>query len=170
MADILDNVAANTLHTPALYSGFLRALISAKLESKSASSDGNGSDTKTPPEEMSGITHLEMQPAAGFHQPPPPPQHHQQQQSHAGQVVEGSYNLLSEFQFDGEMGPVADMSTFPPTMAPPPPDDANAGLMMENILSSGFWDSMLIPGTFFPLSLTSVKSLTRSLYCRVQQR
>ncbi|KAJ2933127.1 hypothetical protein H1R20_g3975, partial [Candolleomyces eurysporus] len=147
VADILDNVAANNLHTPALYSGFLRALISAKLESKSASLDGSGSDTKTPPEEISGITHLEMQPATGFHPPPPPPQHHhQQQQSHAGQVMEGSYNLLSEFQFDAEMGPVADMSTFPPTMAPPPPDDANAGLMMENILSSGFWDSMLIPG------------------------
>jgi hypothetical protein len=75
-----------------------------------------------------------------------------------GQVIEGSFNLLSEFQFDGEMGPVADMSTFPPTMAPPPADDANAGLMMENILSSGFWDSMLIPGTFFSFSFTSQQS------------
>jgi hypothetical protein len=175
VADVLDNVAANPLHTPALYSGFLRALISAKLESKPASLDGSSnSDSK---EEMGGggvaahghgHAHLEMQPPnSGFHPPPPPPQYQQHQHQHQstnnsnnnnagqGQLMEGSFNLLSEFQFDGEMGPVADMSTFPPTMAPPPADDANAGLMMENILSSGFWDSMLIPGTLFPLFLTS---------------
>lgn len=53
---------------------------------------------------------------------------------------------LMEFNFNSEMGPVADMSTFPPTMAPMPTDDASAGMTMDNILSSGFWDSMLVPG------------------------
>ena len=64
---------------------------------------------------------------------------------------------MNEFQFDGEMGPVADMSTFPPTMAPPPNvEDNSTGLTMENFLGSGFWDSMLVPGTFtLPSLLTS---------------
>ena len=170
VADVLDNVAANPLHTPALYSGFLRALISAKLESKPASLDGSSnSDSK---EEMGGAGgvaahghghgHLEMQPPHSVFHPPPPPQYQQHPNNSntgPGQLAEGSFALLSEFQFDGEMGPVADMSTFPPTMAPPPADDANAGLMMENILSSGFWDSMLIPGLFFSLlMITSVFS------------
>jgi hypothetical protein len=66
----------------------------------------------------------------------------QQQQSY-GQ--EPSF-LLNEFQFDSEMGPVADISTFPPTMAPYPPQDSMGTLSVENILSSGFWDSMLVPG------------------------
>ena len=53
-----------------------------------------------------------------------------------------------EFNLNSEMGPVADMSTFPPTMAPMPAEDhhTSAGMTMDNILSSGFWDSMLVPG------------------------
>ncbi|KAJ3493375.1 hypothetical protein NLJ89_g11035 [Agrocybe chaxingu] len=31
-------------------------------------------------------------------------------------------------------------------MAPNPTEDAMGALTMENILSSGFWDSMLVPG------------------------
>ena len=46
------------------------------------------------------------------------------------------------------MGPVADISTFPPTMAPYPPEDNMGVLAVDNILSSGFWDSMLVPGKF----------------------
>lgn len=68
----------------------------------------------------------------------------QQQQQSYGQ--EPSF-LLNEFQFDSEMGPVADISTFPPTMAPYPPEDNMGVLAVDNILSSGFWDSMLVPGT-----------------------
>ena len=56
--------------------------------------------------------------------------------------------MLNEFQFESEMGPVADISTFPPTMAPHPSGDSLGVLTMENILSSGFWDSMLVPGAF----------------------
>lgn len=65
-------------------------------------------------------------------------------QQHYGQ--EPSF-LLNEFQFDSEMGPVADITTFPPTMAPYPPEDNMGVLAVDNILSSGFWDNMLVPGT-----------------------
>ena len=71
-----------------------------------------------------------------------PTSYGQQQQSY-GQ--DPSF-LLNEFQFDSEMGPVADISTFPPTMAPYPPEDSMGTLAVDNILSSGFWDSMLVPG------------------------
>lgn len=56
---------------------------------------------------------------------------------------------LNEFQFDSEMGPVADMSTFPPTMAAyAAADDSMNGMMsMDSIFSTNFWDSVLVPGT-----------------------
>lgn len=130
VADVLDNIAANRLHTPALYSGFLRALIAAKVE-----------------------PHVDGQ------------QQHQQQQQVDGSSLApdhglGAYAyahdpafLLNEFQFDSEMGPAADLSTFPPTMAPAPPvsqpaptGDPHGSLTMEHILGTGFWESMLVPG------------------------
>ena len=47
------------------------------------------------------------------------------------------------------MGPVAGISTFPLTMANPMSNDNINGMMsMGTILSSNFWDSMLVPGTF----------------------
>ena len=55
---------------------------------------------------------------------------------------------LNEFQFNSEMGPVADISTFPPTMANSTADDNFSGMMsMDSILSNNFWDSVLVPGT-----------------------
>ena len=45
------------------------------------------------------------------------------------------------------MGPVADMSTFPPTMANTQPDDLGL-LSMNSILSGGFCDNVLVPGEF----------------------
>lgn len=52
-----------------------------------------------------------------------------------------------EFNFNGEMGPAADISTFPPTMAPTNShDDVSGMLSMDSILSNGFWDSVLVPG------------------------
>ncbi|TFK30236.1 hypothetical protein FA15DRAFT_581395 [Coprinopsis marcescibilis] len=148
VADVLDKIAANPLHTPALYSGFLRALISAKLEpqtfDEAAHHDSKPfseeSEANAPSQALaSGTQGLHQN---GFAHPPPPTQ-----QSPFHQHGDGSGFALSEFQFDGEMGPVADISTFPPTMAPPPPvDEAVGALTMENILSSGFWDSMLVPG------------------------
>ena len=139
VADTLDNIAANRLHTPALYSGFLRALIAAKIE----------------PHGADGMQQLQQQ-----------QQQQQQQHGVVGGALDGSQDqalgayayahdpafLLNEFQFDSEMGPAADLSTFPPTMAPappaPPPNALTGGdsLAMEHILGTGFWESMLVPG------------------------
>lgn len=74
--------------------------------------------------------------------------------SHDAATLAGAFssgaNPLAEFQFDSEMGPVADMSTFPPTMAPFPTEDNFGMLTMDSILSSGFWDSVLVPGKSSP--------------------
>jgi len=132
VADTLENLAANSLHTPALYSGFLRALISAKLDpapsrdekqpspDREQSNDGQQGGSRTPGSGSFG------QHMSGY----------------------GQQEYMNEFQFDSEMGPVADISTFPPTMAPNPSETTMGSLTMENILSSSFWDSMLVPGLF----------------------
>jgi hypothetical protein len=150
VADVLDNIAANPLHTPALYSGFLRALISAKLEpnslvgaedGKSPSAEGDQQQQQQQYQQqqsnidgqsqLNGNSNLGMSTSGGY-----------------GNQYQGepAFNLMNEFQFESEMGPVADMSTFPPTMAPNPNEGDMGVLTMENILSSGFWDSMLVPG------------------------
>lgn len=126
VADVLNNAAAHPLHTPALYAGFLHALISAKLDPQSSTT---GMDTSS----ASQTDHLNNGPTL----------------SHNGTHVNGSEPfLLNEFQFDGEMGPVAaDISTFPPTMGPGPADETaeTNGLNLDSILN-GFWDSVLVPG------------------------
>jgi hypothetical protein len=52
------------------------------------------------------------------------------------------------YQSAGEMGPVADMSIFPPRMAVTSTDETLGLLPMDSILSSDFWDSVLVPGMF----------------------
>ncbi|KAF9227599.1 hypothetical protein BS17DRAFT_856106 [Gyrodon lividus] len=151
IAAVLGEIAANSHHTPALYSTFLRALISAR--------------TDGPQQQQQ-----QQQPQQRLLQPQP--QHQPQSQPQTDVVVgdEGmlqndmglsvsnsalfgsamttnSMNGMNEFQFASEMGPVADMSTFPPTMAALPTSDEGMGMLsMENILSHGFWDSVLVPG------------------------
>jgi len=63
--------------------------------------------------------------------------------------LEGVF-LRPEFQLNGEMGPVADMSTFPPTMmAQKTSEGASPNMLsMDSILSANFWDNILIPGLF----------------------
>lgn len=127
VADVLENISANSLHTPALYAGFLRALISAKTDPSSAqdrpsSQGGQGTPSQ---DAQHGSNSFGGDPMAYNSEP--------------------TFSV-NEFQFDSEMGPVADMSTFPPTMAPNPSEDAFGALTVDNILSSGFWDSMLVPG------------------------
>jgi hypothetical protein len=135
VADVLENIAANPLHTPALYSKFLRALISARLEPTTTNPESK-------PASRGSATHNGGSPTQEVPQP-----------QFSNSPTLASYNAgvdkgftLNEFQFDGEMGPVADMSTFPPTMAPTPSEDTMGALTMDNILSNGFWDSMLVPG------------------------
>ncbi|KAF7337898.1 hypothetical protein MVEN_02012900 [Mycena venus] len=129
VADVLENISANALHTPALYSKFLRALISQRLE--------------TPAPESKPVSRS----SANAPSTPEIPQFSSTSMQFGGaNDKSGNTFTLNEFQFDGEMGPVADMSTFPPTMAPTPTEDTLGSLTMDNILSNGFWDSMLVPG------------------------
>jgi len=137
VADVLNSIAANPLHTPALYSGFLRALISAKWDLPLSNCVSNGDVDEKPLLPIDGEQGNEIQ--GDTHTPTI---YGQQQQNYS----QDPSLLLNEFQFDSEMGPVADISTFPPTMAPYPSDDSMGALTIENILSSGFWDSMLVPG------------------------
>jgi hypothetical protein len=46
----------------------------------------------------------------------------------------------------GEMGPVVDMSIFPPRMAPSTMEETPGMMAMDSILSNDFWDSVLVPG------------------------
>ena len=168
VADTLDNIAANPLHTPALYSGFLRALISAKLDQQqqpsshhslngdekmiSASlSDGGEQQLQQQLQQQAQLQQQHQLGAADGDAHTPNSYSHHGNALHLFGGGDGGHNgnfMLNEFQFESEMGPVADISTFPPTMAPHPSEDSLGALTMENILSSGFWDSMLVPGAF----------------------
>lgn len=145
IADLLENIAAGPLHTPALYSAFLRALISVRVDgsSEQRSPPVNSSTRKQwlsngvaqPLVPLNELTQNEngigAEPTLGF----------------LGTGLDDSSALIGYHQFNSEMGPVADMSTFPPTMAAAnSQDDASGMLSMDSILSTGFWDSVLVPG------------------------
>ena len=121
VAETFDNFSAGPTHTPSLYSAFLRALLAAKTEppSEAASDlcDNEAASQMNGNPDQRQISNVEP------------------------------YHLMSEFHFASEMGPVADLSTFPPTMATTRPDDLGM-LSMDSILSGGFWDSVLVPGEF----------------------
>jgi hypothetical protein len=121
VAETFNNISAGQSHTPSLYSVFLRALLAAKTEPPSEAASDLGDNEAVP--QMNGNPD-------------------QRQVSNAE-----PYHLMSEFHFASEMGPVADLSTFPPTMATAQPDDLGM-LSMDSILSGGFWDSVLVPGEF----------------------
>ncbi|GJE87047.1 Zn(II)2Cys6 transcription factor [Phanerochaete sordida] len=129
VADTLERAAAGPMHTPALYSGFLRALVSAKTDPPSGDSEGQPTHTPNGQAHASADGHAANASAGGSHGAPLP----------------ASMGPLFDFNFESEMGPVADMSTFPPTMAPPSEGDFGM-LTMDSILSASFWDSVLVPG------------------------
>ncbi|KAH7929661.1 hypothetical protein BV22DRAFT_1102319 [Leucogyrophana mollusca] len=126
VASVLEGVAVNSHHTPALYSTFLRALISART-------DGPASHAES--EEVTPGERDELSPPGDIGPP----------MNNPAYFGGGMGNGMNDFQFTGEMGPVADMSTFPPTMAPIS-EDSMGSMSIDNILSSGFWDSVLVPG------------------------
>ncbi|KAF5357842.1 hypothetical protein D9756_001246 [Leucocoprinus leucothites] len=179
VADVLENIAASPTQTPALYAAFLRVLISAKLEPQQGSQtdepkqDEGDSTTDIRAASTSGIYEFPSTNTAS------PPVLNSAQASDSNSVspnaADGTMGIGSPSaatitsattttnanvntinpnsqlqQAPSEVGPVADMSTFPPTMAAPPnPTDDGpmmGGLTMENILSLGFWDNMLVPG------------------------
>lgn len=124
IATVFGDIAVNSHHTPALYSTFLRALISARTD---------------------GTEQLSQQQL----QPPPEVVVDEAVDQNDLSLFAPTMSMNgNDFQFAGEMGPVADMSTFPPTMATMPTSDEGMGMLsMENIFSNGFWDSVLVPGT-----------------------
>jgi hypothetical protein len=127
VADTLEEIAANQHHTPALYSVFLKAVIAAKTEnSAEGGMSGQGDSANLG-------SNLSMGPPSSS--------------ASANQGMNNEGVVFSDdFHFDSEMGPVADISTFPPTMASNPSDDTLGMLSMDSILSGGFWDSVLVPG------------------------
>ena len=137
VADVLESVAANKHHTPALYSTFLRALLSARLEAQSSKQEMAASPTQLN-NNMVPTSFLGLMP--------------------------GNPTLGSDFHFDGEMGPVADMSTFPPTMAAHSTDDAMGMLSVDSIFSNGFWDNVLVPGSCRAF-LSYFECLTKLCFC-----
>ncbi|KAF9261404.1 hypothetical protein L218DRAFT_905442 [Marasmius fiardii PR-910] len=182
VAEVLDEISVNSTHTPALYSTFLKALISAKRDCNSTVGGVvSGSEVGVQHHHLSGGTpnpnssSLDPDPSSsstpssalfqthsqsGSHQTSP---HSGQGQGLTTSPFDDPSFMLNEFRVDSEMGPVLDMSTFPPTMASPSLNHGHgpgvssgeeqqvggvggAGMTMDSILSSGFWDSVLVPG------------------------
>jgi hypothetical protein len=180
MADTLEGIAANQLHTPYLYSIFLRALLAAK-------SDGASNPASPRPHLMNNDNSFlynntngaqdttGTSPYTGF-------------SSGLGLYAgtgEIPYDTIMDFQnpfMTGDLGgPSATAAAA--SMAPPPvPGSGSMGsftlaggsnpaaglaapqtynqqassmLSMENIINGGFWDSMLVPGA----SLFSAETL-----------
>ena len=139
----MEGVAANPHHSPALYSSLIRALVNSRIK-ESAEASGNSGQASDPNANISlnghgnGNVDGDMSNMGAFMNPPPVPNGHSSQN--------GGPDLLNEFQFDSEMGPVADMSTFPPTMAAADDGTSSEMMSMDSILSGNFWDSVLVPG------------------------
>lgn len=115
----MEQAATGPTHTPGLYSCFLRALLSARM---------NPAETAQPTASGSGA-HENAQVASNM-------------LKESAQVLPDPF---VEFNIDSEMGPAADISTFPPTMAPQQLEETEM-LSMDSILSTSFWDSVLVPG------------------------
>lgn len=137
----------------ALYSTFLRALVSSKAgqtrdgtpapsgDHNVPTANGDGDASMQEPPESNG-TH----PPTGGAAPPPPPSAPHADNSSAGM---NPWNNLNAFNnYSGEIGPtqVQDLSTFPPTFASPADPNEYPLFSMDNILGDGFWDSVLMPG------------------------
>lgn len=137
VANTFDSVAVSPLHTPALYSCFLRALVNSRTDGSADDGEGGGL----------------MDPAAALAAHMNGHANGNGSGSGAGGLLAPG-DVLENFSYTGEMGPVMDISTFPPTMAPAPAGmDMSSMMSMDSILSSDFWDSVLVPGGWpFPLS------------------
>ena len=142
VADAFESVAVATLHTPALYSVFLRALISARTGTETHAMPNGGPATQ-PSEVQEEITSTTTDETASRELDV---SHHDGQMSQSSSAPAPTPDPFAGFFSNGEMGPVADMSTFPPTMAPNPSLPDMSMMSMDSILSADFWDSMLVPG------------------------
>jgi len=147
MADTLEGVAAGPLHTPALYSTFLRALISAKLDGPPS-----GSRPESPRPHSRGD-------AGGSTDPPHAAPAFDPFATTAGAGSNGAPMLFDYAGLNGEMGPGLDGTAFM--------QSSGAGdiMSMDSILSQNFWDSVLIPGQCSSLLEHSLLFLI--VFCRL---
>ncbi|KIJ24429.1 hypothetical protein M422DRAFT_62342 [Sphaerobolus stellatus SS14] len=137
VADLLESIASNSLDTPALYSTFLKALIAAKFEGTTTLSSPKSNSVG-----LNGAAQPQAQPM--FHGALPDQMTDQNKHSNA---FNSNPQLFDPMNFTGEMGPVADMSTFPPRMAPQHTEENPTQLLsMDNIFNNDFWDNVLVPG------------------------
>ena len=160
LADTLESVAVGPLHTPRLYSTFLKAVIASKTGTtvngeKEAFENGEQSEPPTSPS-------IHTSPSTSVQSPQ---LQQQPRQQHAGTQMEmispnappvelappvsaptnGVFTYdYYPFQNDGEMGTAVDITTFPPTMAEQ--DHSWPSLSVDNIFSTNFWDNVLVPG------------------------
>jgi hypothetical protein len=138
IATVLGDVAINSHHTPALYSTFLRALISARTDAPQQQSQ----QPQQQPQQQQ-IQQQQSQPQTEVVVTDEAAAQHDMSLFGPTMSMDG----VNDFHFTSEMGPVADMSKFPPTMATLPASDEGAGMLsMENFFPNGFWDSVLVPG------------------------
>lgn len=143
VATVLGEIAVSSHHTPALYSTFLRALISARtdgVQQQQQAQQQLQQPLQHPPSSGCAVeiddstqqTVMGMMPNSTLLPGNP--------------MISVNGNGMNDYEFPGEMGPAEDITTFPPTMAPLPPDDGMNMYSMEHWLSNGFWDSLLVPG------------------------
>jgi hypothetical protein len=162
LADTLENVAVGPLHTPRLYSTFLKAVIASKTGA-AANGEKEGFEDREPTEPPTSPS-IHTSPSTSIQSPH---LHHQSQQQQVGTPLEmispnptavelvapapapppanGVFpNYDFYFQNDGEMGTAMDISIFPPTMADH--DQSWPSLSADNIFPNAFWDNVLVPG------------------------
>ncbi|KAF9645083.1 hypothetical protein BDM02DRAFT_3190029 [Thelephora ganbajun] len=156
LADTLENVAVGPLHTPRLYSTFLKAVIASKTgaamnEEREGFENGEPSEPPTSPSIHTSPStsiqspHLQAGTQLGMISPNHPPGELASPMP-APPPTNGVFQSYDYyFQNDGEMGTVVDISTFPPTMADH--DQSWPALSIDSILSTTFWGDVLVPGT-----------------------
>jgi hypothetical protein len=142
IATLLGDIAVGSQHTPALYGAFLKALINVKASTSRAASPAVNLFTQSSALEGKELVGQEL---------PFSRELSQADENHdSSQMLNGLDPSLQvhRFQSIGEMGPVADLSIFPPTMMEnqSAENESSAMLSMDSILSPSFWDNVLIPG------------------------
>lgn len=176
MADTLENVAANHFHTPYLYSMFLRALLAAKTDNANGSGPASPrpqfSTSNTDTAYTPAITNTAQQLPSGFSQATQGLGLYHG----LGEMAYSGFGMDYENPFTtdmGSMGPpplpmpmsngqgTAPLGTFaPPNGGMQPSNSGNNGnntqnansmVSVDSILSTGFWDSMLVPGKYLEL-------------------
>lgn len=137
VASLLERAAVGPLHTPALYATFLKALISAKFE-------GTNTVLNSPRMNMgTSINGMNLQ----INNQAISNTVEERNVGVKPNILGANAQMFNPMDFSaGEMGPVMDMSTFPPRMAPQTEEPPSQLLSMDSILSSDFWDSVLVPG------------------------